>query len=163
MSDTEQPLPACCIPSEGAGLAEQLYCAYQQGGPPERAGLSWNDRPCPTWAQLVERAEDGDAGAQGVISKWEAVVASLKPRLVPERLDLLSLVQRAIAYDYVACTVPSVGTTITMTSAQPIDPEEVALADLLAQAGAPGGVKPLGSLRLQRMLREVRRTDGDDA
>lgn len=73
MTPNEQSLPACCTPSEDASLAEQLYCAYQRGGPPERAGLAWDGRPCPTWAQLVERAESGDAGAQGVITKWEAV------------------------------------------------------------------------------------------
>ena len=68
-------LPPCCHPSEGASTAEQLYCAYQRGGPPERAGLAWNDAPCPTWGELLERAQGGDEGAQGVISKWETVAS----------------------------------------------------------------------------------------
>lgn len=66
-------LPNCCTPSPDAERAEILYCLYQTGGPPERAGLAWDSRPCPTWADLVTRAESGDAGAQGVIAKWRHV------------------------------------------------------------------------------------------
>lgn len=64
-------LPACCRPV-GTSLAEVLYCTYQMGGPAKRAGLAWDGRPCPTWEQLVVRAEAGDEGAQGVIAKWES-------------------------------------------------------------------------------------------
>lgn len=71
-------LPACCIPSPEASLAETLYCEYQRGGPPERAGLAWDGRPCPTWAELQERSAGNDAGARGVIAKWEAVAESVR-------------------------------------------------------------------------------------
>lgn len=73
-------LPECCTPSPGADRAETLYCLYQIGGPPERAGLAWDGRPCPTWADLVARAESGDAGAQGVVAKWEHVGEWIKRR-----------------------------------------------------------------------------------
>lgn len=56
--------PECCILTEGAGLPERLYVAYQQGGPPERAGLSWDGKPCPTFAAVAT----GPVGA-----KWGAV------------------------------------------------------------------------------------------
>lgn len=71
-------LPACCIPSPDASLAETLYCEYQRGGPPERAGLAHNDLPCPTWAELVENAEGGSVSSAGVIAKWEAVAESVR-------------------------------------------------------------------------------------
>jgi len=66
-------LPACCIPSDGASRAEILYCAYNEGGPAERAGLAWNGLPCPTWADLELRASSGDDGAFGVVDKWNYV------------------------------------------------------------------------------------------
>lgn len=66
-------LPACCHPAENASLAEVLYCAYQRGGAPERAGLAWDGRPCPTWAELRAKQEAGDAAAAGVVEKWRAV------------------------------------------------------------------------------------------
>jgi hypothetical protein len=146
---TEVPvsLPACCHPSEGADLAEQLYCAYMRGGAPERAGLAWDGRPCPTWAELHERAAGNDAGARGVIAKWEAVVLAMAPKLVPPRLDLLGLVQRAIALDLMRLGLD--------------DAESTALADLLDKAG--GKPEPLGSLRLQRMLRAVKVQGESDA
>jgi hypothetical protein len=67
-------LPACCAPSEGAEPAEVLYCAYQAGGPPERAGLAWDGKPCPTWAELLARQ---DVGSAAVVSKWRAVAEAL--------------------------------------------------------------------------------------
>ena len=66
-------LPTCCYPRLEAETAEHLYCAYQRGGPPERAGLAWDGRPCPTWAELLAKQEAGDAGASGVVAKWRAV------------------------------------------------------------------------------------------
>ena len=66
------PLLECCIPTPDAGIAERLYCAYNQGGPAARAGLAWNGQPCPTWSDLVQRAGEGDPGAAGVVAKWEA-------------------------------------------------------------------------------------------
>jgi hypothetical protein len=74
-------LPECCTCLPGAERAETLYCAYQRGGDPERAGLSWNGLPCPTWAQLVERAESGDAGSAGVVAKWRAVAKNVEDGL----------------------------------------------------------------------------------
>lgn len=65
-----------CTPD--AERAETLYCAYQLGGDPERAGLSWDGKPCPTWAQLVERAKSGDVGAGGVVAKWRAVAENVE-------------------------------------------------------------------------------------
>jgi hypothetical protein len=63
-------LPDCCHPSPDCERAEALYCAYQRGGPEERAGLSWDGKPCPTWAELL--ASDGP-GPAGVVAKWRAV------------------------------------------------------------------------------------------
>ena len=65
-----------CTPD--AERAETLYCAYQRGGDPERAGLTWDGKPCPTWAQLVERADSGDVGAAGVVAKWRAVAENVE-------------------------------------------------------------------------------------
>lgn len=71
-------LPACCIPSSPeCELAEELYCAYQAGGPPDRAGLAFNGQPCPTWAELLQRLHSGDEGAYGVVAKWREVAARL--------------------------------------------------------------------------------------
>lgn len=83
-------LPDCCIPREGASAAEILYCAYQRGGPPERAGLAWHGQPCPTWAELLGEAFLGDLGKQGVIAKWEAVVTAVTdlPKPQPDGLPL---------------------------------------------------------------------------
>lgn len=67
-------LPDCCIPRDGASAAEILYCAYQRGGAPDRAGLSWDGRECPTWAEILGEAFAGDIGKQGVVAKWNAVV-----------------------------------------------------------------------------------------
>ena len=55
-------LPTCCTPGPGASLAELLYCVYNAGGDPARAGLSWDGRPCPVWADLPD----------GVRGKWIA-------------------------------------------------------------------------------------------
>lgn len=73
VSITLSTLPPCCIPSQDAEYAETLYCAYQLGGPPERAGLAWNGLPCPTWAELLAKQAAGDVGADGVVSKWRTV------------------------------------------------------------------------------------------
>lgn len=62
-------VPLCCWAAETAEPAERLYAAYNLGGPIERAGLTWDDKHVPTWAQLLERAEAGDAGAAGVVAK----------------------------------------------------------------------------------------------
>lgn len=70
-------LPACCAPSPRAGIAERLYCTYNEGGPAERAGLAWNGSPCPTWAELLDKAAQGDAGAAAVVAKWNAVADRL--------------------------------------------------------------------------------------
>lgn len=77
--------PACCVPSERAALAERLYCAYQQGGPPERAGLAWNGEPCPTWADLEAQAAAGKVGAQAVLAKWKAVATHIMGIWLDER------------------------------------------------------------------------------
>lgn len=84
-------LPACCIPSSAdCELAEALYCTYQQGGPPERAGLDWRGQPCPTWADLFVRAAAGDVGANGVIEKWRAV-ADQRPGKISHYADAIQL------------------------------------------------------------------------
>ena len=56
-------------------LARRLYEAYNAGGPPERANLSWDGKPCPSWEQLDAWAAEGKAGPAGVVAKWEAVAA----------------------------------------------------------------------------------------
>lgn len=45
-----ESLPACCTPSEGASLAEQLYCVYNGTG--ENPGLNYRGEPCPIWNDL---------------------------------------------------------------------------------------------------------------
>lgn len=66
-------MPDCCWAEPTASAAERLYAAYNRGGPSSRAGLAWDGRPVPTWAELVARADSGDAGAAGVVAKWRAV------------------------------------------------------------------------------------------
>lgn len=58
-------LPACCTPTDGATLAETLYCAYNAGGDPATAGLNYQGKPCPTWLELPPN----------VRAKWEATAA----------------------------------------------------------------------------------------
>lgn len=65
--------------------AERLYLAYNRGGPPERAGLAWNGQPVPTWAELLERSEGGDAGAAGVVDKWRSVADFVDQHHRPRR------------------------------------------------------------------------------
>lgn len=67
MSDTPL-LPPCCTSTDGASLAERLYCAYNAAGPIETAGLNYQGKPCPVWAELPE----------GVRVKWEAVAGQVK-------------------------------------------------------------------------------------
>lgn len=45
-------LPACCYAPDGAGLAHELYAAYNRGG--ERKGLNFQGNPCPEWQNLPE-------------------------------------------------------------------------------------------------------------
>lgn len=77
------PVMPCCHAAEDAPAAEQLYAAYNLGGPVERAGLSWNGQPVPTWAELQTRAAAGDVGAAGVIAKWEATAETSQTRVFP--------------------------------------------------------------------------------
>ena len=70
---TESTLPPCCTPSEGASLAERLFCVYNAGGPPDRAGLAWDGRPVPAWAEL--------SADSPVRAKWEAVATFAGPRI----------------------------------------------------------------------------------
>lgn len=63
-------LPACCTPSRSAGTAERLYCAYQSGGPADRAGLNFRGEPCPTWAELIASTEPA---LMAVVAKWQTV------------------------------------------------------------------------------------------
>lgn len=157
----ERDLPACCHPSEGADLAEQFYCAYMRGGAPERAGLAWDGRPCPTWAELHERSAGNDGAAQGVIDKWEAVVEAMEPKLVPPGLDLRDLVLRAYILDVLLLNQQHVegrgGSEKEMLE------EMTALLQHLADAGAMQDMPRLGSLRLQRMLRAVQPQEAEDA
>lgn len=54
---------ASMIPSEGASLAERLYCTYNASGDPASAGRNYLGLPCPAWSALPEN----------VRAKWEAV------------------------------------------------------------------------------------------
>ena len=69
MSHDSIAQPECCVLSGRPSLSERLYVTYQQGGPPERAGLSWDGKPCPTWRVV----EFGPVGA-----KWGAVAAEVE-------------------------------------------------------------------------------------
>lgn len=70
-------VPECCWAAEDASAQERLYAAYNLGGHVDRAGIAWDKRPCPTWAELLQRAHDGEPGAAAVIAKWEAVAQSV--------------------------------------------------------------------------------------
>ena len=72
-------LPACCFPSDNAEPAEALYCIYQRGGPLERAGLAYDGRPCPTWAELLTRE---DEGSRGVVAKWRQLAETVGPKWI---------------------------------------------------------------------------------
>lgn len=157
----ELDLPACCYPSEDAGLAEQLYCAYMRGGIPARAGLSWDGRPCPTWADLHERAAGNDGAAQGVIDKWEAVVVAVAPKLGPPGLDLRDLVVRACILDVILLNQEA--SEGRAGSREETLEELRALLAHLTDAGAMQDMPRLGSLRLQRMLRAVEPQEAEDA
>lgn len=60
--------PACCYPSDAAGLPEVGYAAYNCGGPTETAGLNYQGNPCPTWPELPA----------AVVEKWESAAAAIK-------------------------------------------------------------------------------------
>jgi len=54
-NDTPTPLPACCIPTADATVAERLYCAYNAAGPDGLRGLNHLGLPCPAWSELPEQ------------------------------------------------------------------------------------------------------------
>ena len=58
-------MPPCCFANPDNGLGAQLYAAYNRGGPNDRAGLNYQGKPCPQWAQLPQAVRD----------KWNAVAA----------------------------------------------------------------------------------------
>ena len=74
---TTAEVPECCWAPDKAEPAHRLYAAYNLGLRGERAGLAWNGQPVPTWAELRQRAHDGEPGAIGVIEKWEAVAQAV--------------------------------------------------------------------------------------
>lgn len=57
--------PSCCYPSDDASLAETAYCAYNAGGPSDRAGLNYQGIPCPVWGELPPVVRE----------KWECAVS----------------------------------------------------------------------------------------
>lgn len=75
-------VPPCCWAPVDAEPAHRLYAAYNLGGAIERAGLTWDGKQVPAWADLLARAEGGDEGAAGVMSKWRAVVELGKNEVV---------------------------------------------------------------------------------
>lgn len=60
-----QTLPDCCYATENANLAEAMYAAYNAAGDPATAGLNYQGKPCPTWADLPEN----------IRAKWEGAAA----------------------------------------------------------------------------------------
>ncbi len=60
--------PACCYPSDDAGLPEVGYAAYNCGGPADMAGRNYQGNPCPTWTELPA----------AVVEKWEFAAAAIK-------------------------------------------------------------------------------------
>lgn len=60
-----QTLPDCCYAPEGATTAERMYAAYNAAGDLVSAGLNYQGKPCPVWAELPAN----------VRAKWEAVAA----------------------------------------------------------------------------------------
>jgi hypothetical protein len=78
-------LPACCIPSDRADLAEQLYCAWARAG--ATPGL-YCGGPILPWSDL--RADDR--------VRWRAV-ADLTCDLVREGIDLADTVPVAVDDD----------------------------------------------------------------
>ena len=63
-------LPACCYALDSAPLAERMYAAYNAAGDPTTAGLNYQGRPCPTWAELPEN----------IRAKWEGAAGAVAPR-----------------------------------------------------------------------------------
>ena len=79
-------LPACCLAADGDPLAKILYAVYNRSGDASTAGLNFQGKPCPEWAELPEN----------VRAKWKAVAT-----LVEEAADLwvavdLTLVESAL-------------------------------------------------------------------
>lgn len=111
---TTTHVPACCWAPQGAETAHKLYAAYNLGGPPERAGLTWDNREVPTWEQLLGLAAGGDAGAAGVIAKWRGVVdaANVGPVV---RLPILAEGLAPLAVG-AKCQHPRYGEGIVVTS-----------------------------------------------
>ena len=62
-TDIPTPLPACCIPTTDATVAERLYCAYNAAGPDGLRGLNHLGLPCPAWSELPEQ----------IRRRWQAV------------------------------------------------------------------------------------------
>jgi hypothetical protein len=50
-----------------------MYAAYNNAGPEDRRGLTWDNRPVPSWGDLCHLAENGNTASQAVIDKWRAV------------------------------------------------------------------------------------------
>lgn len=63
----EVSFPLCCIPTDGASIAEILYCTYNRGGDHRTAGLNFAGDPCPIWAELPAN----------VRAKWVAVAMAV--------------------------------------------------------------------------------------
>lgn len=65
-------IPPCAVDDSKVGFARRLYAAYNRGGNPERMGLNYQDKPCPSWPDLPQDVRD----------KWQAVADFALSRLV---------------------------------------------------------------------------------
>jgi hypothetical protein len=67
-------LPPCCTPQlplyapSRERLAERCYTVYNAGGDPATAGLNFQGKPCPVWAELPENVK----------AKWLAVADDIQ-------------------------------------------------------------------------------------
>lgn len=66
-------LPPCCtLPPDDAPIEAAGYAAYNAGGDPETAGLTFQGRPCPEWDGLTPN----------VRAKWKAGRQEMARRIV---------------------------------------------------------------------------------
>lgn len=61
--------PACVMPGRGAEQGAYLYAAYNSAGDQATAGLSWDGKFCPAWADLPFNVRE----------KWNAAAAVWEP------------------------------------------------------------------------------------
>lgn len=96
-------LPDCCFASTHAETAEILYCRYNSCNVDGRAGLNYQGKPCPTWAELNSPTDDPalSASRRKVVASWHHVAALFPAQSTKTTLDTkldLALTRWAVAF-----------------------------------------------------------------